>query len=542
MKDLLNSWSQRMPFITWTLVCFTALQLIGCAPASTPADAPSAVLSPASQARMTSHEAQVQSIEIQVLQSNPLQINAVIHGTLTESCASLGESQVQYESNSIQVTVYEVSQQDAGCVQTATPFETSIPLKTGELPVERLTVVANGVSASFTPPVPDQLLGSIGGWIWDDDCADDPAEPGVNCEPVDGSYRGDGLMESNEIPIAGVKMNLGLGACPSTGLEETTTVAADLSYSFAGLEAGTYCVSIDPLDEPNAMILSPGRWTYPSSSEGVAGSTVTLAAGENRFDVNFGWEYQYQAPPSVAQSCTDSAAFVSDVTIPDDSVVTANTAFTKTWRIKNTGTCTWDSTYLVAYMSGTPMSQQPGYWIVPEGQSVAPGQTVDVSIGMTAPVDNGDYASYWGLKQVEGQFIPIQGGANGNSFFVKIKVDDGHADGNITAESITIELEQGSGVACTANSTYFVHVSITADGPTNAAYEVGSTSGQIAAGYFQDANNNLSPYITGTVRFDRAVTKTIHYRFVGPFPYPDDIAVNLRVNGGEWQNTQLSCQ
>jgi len=33
---------------------------------------------------------------------------------------------------------------------------------------------------------------------------------------------------------------------------------------------------------------------------------------------------------------------------------------------------------------------------------------------------------------------------------------------------IDIELEQGSGKACTADSTYFVHASITADGPTTA--------------------------------------------------------------------------
>lgn len=238
----------------------------------------------------------------------------------------------------------------------------------------------------------------------------------------------------------------------------------------------------------------------------------------------------------------DSAAFVSDLTIPDDSVVMANTAFTKTWRIKNTGTCTWDRSYLVAYISGTAMSQQPGYWIIPNGQTVAPNQTVDVSVGMTAPVDNGSYASYWGLKKVNGQFIPIQDGANGNSFFVKIRVNDGVADGNITAQSVRIELEQGSGDVCTADSTYFVYVSITADGPTTAAYELGSTSGQIPAGYFQDANNNSSPYITGTVRFDRAETKTVHYRFVGPYSYPDDITVNLRINDGEWQNTQLSCK
>ena len=188
------------------------------------------------------------------------------------------------------------------------------------------------------------------------------------------------------------------------------------------------------------------------------------------------------------------------------------------------------------------MTQQPGYWIVRPGQTVAPGQTVDISVGMTSPVENGDYTAYWGLKKMDGSFMPIQGGANWNSFYVKIKVNNG-ISGKITDQSIGIELEQGSGAVCTATSTYLVHAAITAYGPTTAVYEIGSTAGQIPAGNFQSPDNNgLSPYVTGAVAFDQAGTKTIHLRFVGPYPYHDDITVNLRINGGAWINTKLSCQ
>ncbi len=191
------------------------------------------------------------------------------------------------------------------------------------------------------------------------------------------------------------------------------------------------------------------------------------------------------------------------------------------------------------------MTQQPGYWLVPPGQTVAPGQTVNISIGMTSPGENGNYRSDWGLKKENGQLMPIQGGANGNSFYVEIKVNNGGgtAAGKVTAASIDIELEQGSGTACTADSTYFVHASITANGPATASYEIFSTAGQIAAGNFQDSNNGeLSPFVSGTVVFDQADTKTINLRFVGPYPYPDDITVVLRVNSGEFYNTKLSCQ
>jgi Ig-like domain-containing protein len=243
--------------------------------------------------------------------------------------------------------------------------------------------------------------------------------------------------------------------------------------------------------------------------------------------------------PAVTE-CQDSAQYISDDGL-DGTTYAPNAPFTKTWTLKNTGSCTWDDTYLVAYISGATMTQQPGYWILPQGQTVVPGQTVNISIGMTSPPENGNYASYWGLEKRDGQLMPIQGGANGNSFYVKIKVNDGSesAEGKVTAASIDIELEQGSGTACTADSTYFVHASITADGPTTASYEIGSTAGQVSAGYFED--NGRSPYVTGTVVFDQAGTKTINLRFVGPYPYPADITVNIRVNGGEWHNTKLSC-
>ena len=122
-------------------------------------------------------------------------------------------------------------------------------------------------------------------------------------------------------------------------------------------------------------------------------------------------------------------------------------------------------------------------------------------------------------------------------------MNNGTATGKITGQSIRIELEQGSGTVCTANSTYFVHASITADGATTATYEIGSTAGQIPAGNFQNPDNNgVSPYVTGAVVFNRAGTKSINLRFVGPYPYPNDITVNLRVNGGKWHNTTLACR
>ena len=158
------------------------------------------------------------------------------------------------------------------------------------------------VSPTGTP----EPLGSINGWVWHDECAifdgvggsPDNLNPG--CIEDAGGVHADGLKTANEVPIGGVRVALGLGACPSDGLAEMTTSATDLSYSFTGLQAGTYCVSIDHLQEQNLPILLPGNWTSPSLTyDGPVITTVVLKAGENKFDVNFGWDYQFL--PAVAQ-------------------------------------------------------------------------------------------------------------------------------------------------------------------------------------------------------------------------------------------------
>lgn len=116
-------------------------------------------------------------------------------------------------------------------------------------------------------------------------------------------------------------------------------------------------------------------------------------------------------------------------------------------------------------------------------------------------------------------------------------------NGTVTAATIAIEREEGSGTICTANATYFVHASITTDGPATASFEISSLAGQIAAGNFEDVNNQtLSPSVSGKLIFTQADTKTMNLRFVGPYPYPGDITVVLRVNGGEFHHTKLSCQ
>jgi plastocyanin len=119
-------------------------------------------------------------------------------------------------------------------------------------------------------------------------------------------------------------------------------------------------------------------------------------------------------PPA---SC-DRAQFIADVTVPDGTLFVPNAVFTKTWRLKNVGTCTWSTSYQLIFDTGTKMG---GPDAVNLPINVSPGQTVDLTINLTAPNAGGSYRGYWKFKNANG--VPFGIGADGTkSWWVDIRV------------------------------------------------------------------------------------------------------------------------
>jgi hypothetical protein len=129
--------------------------------------------------------------------------------------------------------------------------------------------------------------------------------------------------------------------------------------------------------------------------------------------------YTYTAvPPMQTVSLCDAASFVSDVTYPDGSNVTLGSAFTKTWRIKNSGTCTWSTAYSLVFVSGERFGASAS---VSLPNNVAPGQTVDLSVNLTAPNNNGRYRGDWKLRNASGVLFGVGSSASSN-FYVDVNV------------------------------------------------------------------------------------------------------------------------
>jgi hypothetical protein len=96
-----------------------------------------------------------------------------------------------------------------------------------------------------------------------------------------------------------------------------------------------------------------------------------------------------------------SMAFVSDVSIPDNTAMTPGETFTKTWKVSNNGSCAWDAGFQFALTGGEAM----GSATLTLTQSVAPGATADLSVNMTAPSTNGTFRGNWRMSTAAGQFF-----------------------------------------------------------------------------------------------------------------------------------------
>lgn len=150
-----------------------------------------------------------------------------------------------------------------------------------------------------------QASGAIGGLVWHDLCATGGDGASSSSSPPDGcvkreagGFEANGLLEAGEKGTANVVVNLGPGSCPSGGLAATAT-DDEGRYRFSDLQPGTYCISINPLVEPNLSLLVPGDWTYPASGGNM---TVNLALNQVQDEVNFGWDYQFLPLPTAVPS------------------------------------------------------------------------------------------------------------------------------------------------------------------------------------------------------------------------------------------------
>ena len=155
----------------------------------------------------------------------------------------------------------------------------------------------------------------------------------------------------------------------------TQTAESILAVTAQAAEEATETAQAAPTSSPTSRTAS----TSTPSGRGVsAGGTVEP-------------ETETEEP----KKCVPNVAFVTDVTIPDDTVLKPGEAFEKVWRIRNSGDCPWDGRYRLVHADGDKLGASGPVQL---GQSVDVGETVDISVKMQAPENDDSYTSWWEMQ------------------------------------------------------------------------------------------------------------------------------------------------
>lgn len=169
---------------------------------------------------------------------------------------------------------------------------------------------------------------------------------------------------------------------------------------------------LKPVDQPTATQVPPTATQVPPTATQVPTATLVPTATQTPVPT------ATPVPPTATPIPCGRATFVKDVNFPDGTVFSPGTHFSKTWRVKNAGSCTWNKNYSIIFSSGDRMSGAQSTAFV---GNVAPGATVDLAVHMIAPATNGTYQGYWMLKTDNGVIFGV-GAESTTALWVKIKV------------------------------------------------------------------------------------------------------------------------
>jgi len=223
-------------------------------------------------------------------------------------------------------------------------------------------------------------------------------------------------------------LSISLAGCNLPG-RQTPTTQVDLLNTAAAQTIQAQQTIIAQTSQPTVEVVIPTSTLTTPVEEGTATETPQPSHTP-----------AFTATMTQQTEC-DQVGFVSE-TIPDGTDFTPGQTFTKTWTLKNTGSCTWNADYDVVFVSGASMDA-PAATPITSG-TVAPGQTVTVSFDLKAPIAAGTHRGEFKLRNANGVIFGI--GEKHNPFWVEIDVKGTLFDftENVCASGVTWTTNSGT--------------------------------------------------------------------------------------------------
>lgn len=155
-----------------------------------------------------------------------------------------------------------------------------------------------------------------------------------------------------------------------------TKVAEAIDARFAEMEAED-----KDADGASAALVQPTYTPYPTSTPYPTQAPLTYYA------------YNYSYVIGTPGGCLN-AIFISE-TVPDNTIFSPGDGFIKSWTIKNTGYCDWNTNYRLVFLSGSSMGGDTFTYL---SNTVSPGESVTLTANLTAPSSSGTYRGEWRVQ------------------------------------------------------------------------------------------------------------------------------------------------
>ncbi|MFZ6026136.1 MAG: NBR1-Ig-like domain-containing protein [Chloroflexota bacterium] len=179
-----------------------------------------------------------------------------------------------------------------------------------------------------------------------------------------------------------------------------------------------------PSPTPNPPTPDAAQWTQTALAQASPTLNPTQTLDPSRpTAVTITPTIASSAVPTLQPAGADNATYVKDVTIPDNTVIDPGAKFTKTWQFRNSGSSNWTTQYELVWVSGDQMGNTAS---VNVPMDVPAGQTVDISVELTAPTADGTYKGFWRMRNPSSQYF-------GDAVYVLIQVGSGGATARPTA-------------------------------------------------------------------------------------------------------------
>lgn len=95
--------------------------------------------------------------------------------------------------------------------------------------------------------------------------------------------------------------------------------------------------------------------------------------------------------PTATLPCSDLLTYISDLTIPDGSIIQPGASIDKRWEVENSGSCNWEAGYTLRLIAGEELGAGSQQALVPARS----GTRAVIRILFQSPQEEGNYRSAW---------------------------------------------------------------------------------------------------------------------------------------------------